>query len=262
MQIHTLTVAKVNVVERSIIPNDIIDFLKKEMRFQEVTQGILFQKIIDRVARERSLEVSDAEIQARADEFRLQHRLEKASDTLAWLRDRGISIEDWERGIRDRLLAEKLARALFDDDLEKIFTENRTQFDRVLLYQIVVPYEKVARELFYQIDEQEISFYQAAHLYDIDERRRLYCGFEGEVTRSSLPPVLASAVFGARIGEVLGPVHTERGYHLLLVEASIPAELTPQVRQELRDRLFQQWLLHELTYQLQTEEIQSESRQT
>jgi hypothetical protein len=28
---------------------------------------------------------------------------------------------------------------------------------------------KLAQELFYQLEEQEISFYEAAHLYDIDE---------------------------------------------------------------------------------------------
>jgi parvulin-like peptidyl-prolyl isomerase len=45
-----------------------------------------------------------------------------------------------------------------------------------------------------------------------------------------------------------GPVQTEQGYHLLLPEKFIPAQLTDEVRKELFERLFQEWLKGELTY--------------
>jgi hypothetical protein len=38
--------------------------------------------------------------------------LERAADTLAWLADQMISPDDWEAGIRDRLLAQNLAKSL------------------------------------------------------------------------------------------------------------------------------------------------------
>lgn len=229
---------------------DIVNSLKKEIRIREVYQKILFQQIIDRTATERGITVTPEEIQMEAEEFRMKNRLQKAADTLAWLEDSLISSDDWEAGIRDRLLAQKLAEALFSKEVNKFFAENKINFEKVLLYQIIVPYEKVAIELFYQIEEREISFYHAAHLYDIDARRRMVCGYEGTMTRSQLIPELAAHVFRTPVGELGGPVKTEAGYHLFLVEEVICAELTPDLKQEIQNQIFSQWLTSELTYLL------------
>ena len=229
---------------------EIVNSLKKEIRLREVYQKILFQQIIDRTAKARGIAVTPEEIQIEAEQFRAKNRLEKAADTLAWLEDCMISTDDWEAGIRDRLLAQKLAQALFYKEVHKFFAENKINFEKVLLYQIIVPYQKVAFELFYQIEEREISFYHAAHLYDIDARRRMVCGYEGNLTRAQLIPELAANVFRTPVGELGGPVKTEAGYHLFLVEEVISAELTPDLQQEIQNQIFSQWLTSELTYLL------------
>lgn len=240
----------VNLAKATIALEEIAGFLKKDLRLKEVYQHILQRHIIAKAAAERGLTVTEAEIQAEGDNFRFQNRLEKAADTLAWLADQMISVEEWEEGIHDRLLAQKLSDALFAKEVEKFFAQNRIDFDQILLYQIVVPYERVAQEVYYQIEEQEISFYEAAHLYDIDERRRYNCGYEGKIYRSSLKPEVAAAIFSAKLGEIVGPLKTDRGYHLFVVEDFIRAELTPEVQQEIKDRMFQQWLASELNYYL------------
>jgi parvulin-like peptidyl-prolyl isomerase len=229
---------------------EVENFLKKNLQLKPLCQKILSQKIIDRAAWERNVTVTDQEIQTEADRQRRERQLEKAADTLAWLTDEMISPEDWEAGIRDRLLAQKLSKALFSKDIEKFFAENKIYFDRVLLYQIIVPYEKLAWEIFYQIEEEEMSFYQAAHLYDIDEKRRQHCGFEGKINRWNLKPEIATAIFSTRPGEVISPFQTERGYHILMAEEFIPAELTPEVSQEILNKLFDEWLASELNYLL------------
>ncbi|HIK09415.1 MAG TPA: peptidylprolyl isomerase [Oscillatoriaceae cyanobacterium M33_DOE_052] len=238
----------VNLAKAAITLEEIASFLKKELRLKEVYQHILHRQIIEKAAAERGLTVTEAEIQAEGDNFRFQNRLEKAADTLGWLADQMISVEEWEEGIRDRLLAQKLSDALFAKEVEKFFAQNRLDFDQILLYQIVVPYERVAKELYYQIEEQEISFYEAAHLYDLDDRRRQNCGYEGKIYRSSLKPEVAAAIFSAKLGEIVGPLKTEQGYHLFLVEDFIGAELTKEVQREIKERMFQQWLASELNY--------------
>lgn len=230
--------------------DEIVDFLKRNIQLKEVYEKILHQKIINQAAQERGITVTPAEIQAEADRQRYEKRLEKAAETIAWLKDQMIAPEDWEAGIRDRILAKKLAEHLFAKDVEKLFAENRLAFDQVLLYQIILNDGKLAQELFYQLEEREISFYEAAYLYDADEKRRHQCGYEGKRDRWSLKPDIAAAVFGAPIGEVIGPIETEHGFHLLRVEELIPAQLTPEKYQELLDGMFQQWLASELTYKL------------
>jgi len=234
----------------STAPNEIVSFLRKNMQLKEVCQKILYQKIIEQAAQETSLRVTPQEIQAEAEQ-QTRH-LEQAADTFAWLANQMSTIEDWEAGIRDRLLAQKLSQSLFGKEVEKFFTQNQLDFDQVLLYQIVVPYEKLAQQLFYQILEEEISFYEVAHLYDIDERRRYHCGYEGKLYRWNLKPEIAAVVFGAGVGELVGPITTDQGVHLLTVEEFIPAELTSTRYQDILNRMFMQWLEYEFNYLLLT----------
>ena len=240
----------VNISKVLVEFDEIIDLLKKDIQFKEVSQKILEQKIINQAAQQRGLTVTPEEIQAGADGLRREKRLEKASDTLAWLAEQTITVDDWESGICDRLLAKKLAEHIFAKDVEKFFAQNRLDFEQILLYQIIVPYERLAQEIFYQIEEQEISFYEAAHLYDIDEKRRQQCGCEGKLYRWSLKPDVATVVFSAQLGEVVAPLQTEQGYHILMVQEFIPAELTPERYQDILNKMFKQWLANELNYML------------
>ena len=239
----------------SIQPEEIVSFLKKNLQLREVYQNILHQQVINQATAERGITVTPEEIQAEADQLRLEKRLEKASDTLAWLADQMITPDQWEEGIRDRLLSKKLAESLFAKEVEKFFAQNKIYFEQVLLYQIIVEDAKLAKELFYQLEEKEISFYEAAKFYDLDENRRQNCGCEGFIERNRLKPDIAAAVFGEQLGEVVGPMQSEQGYHLLMVEKLIRAELTPQRYQELLDGMFQQWLASELNYLLHSQAV-------
>ncbi|WP_367997182.1 peptidylprolyl isomerase [Planktothrix pseudagardhii] len=238
-------------LSKDLLDNEeIISFLKRNLEFKEVYQKILSQKVINQVAEERGIIVTAEEIQNQANQQRYAKRLEKAADTLAWLADQMITSDDWEAGIREHLLAQKLAESLFTKDVEKYFIQNRLNFEQVSLYQIIVPYERLARELFYQIEEEEISFYHAAHLYDIEPGRRERCGYEGQLYRWGLKADFAAIVFAATPGEILSPVKTDQGYHLILVEEFIQAELTIERTQEIIQKLFKDWLASELNYRL------------
>ena len=234
----------------SIEQDEIVSLLKKDIQQKEVCQKVLYQRVINQSAKEKGITLTPEEIQAEANRQRHEKRLEKAADTLAWLAAQMITVDDWEAGIRDRLLTQKLAECLFAKEAEKFFAQNRLDFEQILLYQIIVPYEKLAQELFYQIEEREISFYETAHLYDIDERRRYQCGYEGKLYRWSLKPDIAAVVFSARPGGVIGPIKTERGYHLFRVEEFISTELTAEITQEIINKMFKEWLASEVTHML------------
>lgn len=244
----------VNLSKAIIETNQVIEFLKKDIQIKQIHQKILYRRIIARAVQEREISVTPEEIQEEADRVRRENRLEKAADTLNWLETQMITAEDWEDGITARLLEKKLAEHLFDKEVEKSFAQNKIDYDRVLLYQLVVSSEKLANELFYQIEEQEISFYQAAHLYDIDPSRRYRCGCEGKIERRNLLPAIAAAVFGNPVGGVIRPIKIEPAYHLLLVEELSPAELTPERKQTIRNRMFREWLESELTYMLHNQD--------
>lgn len=228
-----------------ITPEEIVKFFKKELKFKEVSQKILFNKVIYEVAAERGIVVTAAEIEAEANRQRREKHLEKAADTLAWLRDQLVTTDDWEIGIRDRLLSQKLANILFAQEVEAFFHKNQLDFAQAILYQIIVDSEKLAQEIYYQIEDGEVSFYEAAHLYDLDIVRRQKCGYEGKVYRFNLPKDIAAIVFSNPPQQLIGPIKTAQGYHLLIVEEFLPAELTDEKYQEILNNLFQKWLLIE-----------------
>ena len=230
--------------------NEIIKLLRQDLQLKPFCQKVLQKKVIDKAAGERGLTVTPEEIQVVGDQLRREKRLEKAADTITWLADQMVSVEDLEAGIGDRLLTQKLAEHLFSKEVEKNFFQNKLQFDQIILYQIIVTNLQLAREIFYQIQEGEISFFDAAHLYDIDENRRHLCGCEGKVYRWGLKPDIAVAVFGAKPGEVIRPIETERGYNLFMVEKFLPAELIPERYQEILHNMFKEWLANEVNYLL------------
>lgn len=240
----------VDIAGKAVESEEILHALKKDMKLKDVCYTILQQRVINQAAEARGITVTSDEIQAEADRQRHLFHLQRASDTLSWLAGQLVTVDDWEAGIRDRLLGEKLAEALFTHEVERFFAEHRLDFEQVLFYQIVIPYEQVAQEVFYEIEEEEISFYQAAHLYDIDEQRRFKCGYEGKIYRWNLNPDFSAIVFAANPKSVLGPIRTDQGFHLLMAEEFIAAQLTSEVRQDILQRLFREWLQAELNHML------------
>lgn len=226
----------------------IVEYLKHEIQLKTTQQQILFRKIIVQAAAERGVEVSPAEVQHEADQFRYANKLEDAAQTYQWLNEQLITPEDWESGIHARLLEKKLSEYLFSTQIETYFAQNKSQYEQAILYRISVPYQPLAQELFYQIEEEEISFFEAAHLYDSNEGRRLACGFEGKLARWQVKPDMSAKLFGANPRELIGVISWESSHELWMVEEFIPPTLTPETRQKILDQLFQEWLESELNY--------------
>jgi parvulin-like peptidyl-prolyl isomerase len=235
--------------DRSVVQTeDILEFLKAEMGYREIHQKILQYRLIQTVAQSRSISVSPEEIQLEAERIRRERGLEKAADTLAWLTSEQVTLEDWEAGLKQQLLSHKLKETLFAQKVERVFAEQHLNFDRVVLYQILVSHEQFAQELFYQLEEGEISFYEAAYLYDLNPERRRRCGFEGILYRWQVQPQLSAVVFGAEVQQVIFPVKTDGGYQILLVDEFLPAQLTDEVRETILDQLFRDWINSEMPY--------------
>jgi parvulin-like peptidyl-prolyl isomerase len=232
----------------SITQDQVIDYLRCNRKLKDLYREILIDQIIDRVSNEQNVKVAAEEIQAASDQFRYGQKLESATQTLAWLKDQLLTPEDWERGIRASLLKQKLANHLFGDQVGVYFAQHKVQYQVAIVYRIVVAEQVLAQELLYQVEEKEISFFEASHRYDVDQRRRITCGLEGPLSRQQLKPDRAAMIFGAKPREVLGPIQSELGFELLYVDELIQPELTAAIRQEILDRLFNEWLESELNY--------------
>ncbi len=224
----------------------VVDLLKQELSLHTICRQLIYKRIIRTSAQERGIEVTEEESQAEADRLRRELRLESAQKTLEWLQERMITADEWEASIRDRLLAQKLADTMFGQTATRQFHQQRLDYEKVSLYKIATSDRKLAQELAYQIEEGEISFFEAAHRYDNDLNRQRCCGYEGELSRWSLPPDITASVFGAPAQTVIGPINLEPEYGLFFVDEFIQPELTEEVYRAACDRLFYEWLDREM----------------
>jgi hypothetical protein len=223
-----------------------VEYLRECLEYRKFSEQWLSTQILRQAAIDHGVTVPEDVIQAEGDRQRRELRLERADQTLAWLASEQITPDQWERGIIDRLLRSEMAEHLFGNDIERVFIENRLNYDKRSLYRLEVTEKAVAQELFFEIEDGEISFFEAAHEYDVVESRRDRCGFEGFVNRFELPSDEAEAVFNAKPRQVLPPIETESGFILLWVDRIIPATLTDEIRATLLETLMDQWLAAEL----------------
>ena len=64
----------------------------------------------------------------------------------------------------------------------------------------------------------------------------------GAIGRGTMPDALRSAVDLAKPGELIGPLKIQDLWYLVRVEKFLSAALDEQLKQELEDELFEQWL--------------------
>jgi parvulin-like peptidyl-prolyl isomerase len=110
------------------------------------------------------------------------------------------------------------------------------------MYEVVLDDEDLAIELFYGIQEGEMSFYEVAHQYIQDTELRRKGGYQGIVRRKELKPEISAAVFAAKPPQVLKPIVTSSGVNLILVEEIIQPELDDKLRSQIMFDLFSEWL--------------------
>jgi parvulin-like peptidyl-prolyl isomerase len=97
-------------------------------------------------------------------------------------------------------------------------------------------------EIFYALQEGEISFIQAAQQYIEDKKLQRQSGYRGWLNRRQLLPEISAAVFEAHSPQILKPLVTSQGVHLILVSEILQPPLDESLRQKILSDLFNNWL--------------------
>jgi parvulin-like peptidyl-prolyl isomerase len=226
----------------TITSEDILHYVKLYYQIPDFIDQIIISKVIKNTASEAGIKIEIEELQSAADKFRLMNQIENAEDTWTWLEHYAFSLDDFEELISSKLLTNKLAQHLFADKVEPYFFENQLDYASVVIYEVVLDDEDLVMELFYAIKEGETSFYDVAHQYIQDTELRRRCGYRGKVNRQDLKPEISAAVFAAKSPQLLKPIITSKGVHLIMVEEIIQAELDENLRSQIMSDLFSEWL--------------------
>ena len=225
----------------------VINHLKLSSQLNRTLEGIATCKIIEAKAAELKLEVTDGELQQAADEFRLLHNLHNIEATWQWLKANHLSMDDFEALITTNTITKKLANHLFSDRVRSFFFQNQLNYAGAAMYEVVLDDEDMAIELFCALQEGEMSFHDVARTNPARRRSGGYCGV---LQRQNLKPEISAAVFAASPPQLLKPIVTSIGVHLILVEEIIQPQLDEELYNQIMSGLFSEWL------QQQLEEVQ------
>jgi parvulin-like peptidyl-prolyl isomerase len=231
---------------RPISQGDVLQQVKLSSQFPIVVEAIASRQIVAQQAEKLALQIDTAELQKAADSFRLKNNLVTVEQTVAWLKQHGLSLDDLEALMHHTVLSAKLAEHLFSAQVGPYFAERQLDYDQVVLYEVVLQNADLAIELFYAIQEQETTFEEVARHYIQDKELRRKGGYRGVLKRADLKPEISAAVFAASAPQLLKPIAIGKNSHLVFVEEVIQPQLDEALRSQILSELFSEWLKKQL----------------
>ena len=230
----------------TVSSEEIAHQIKLSFQLPSIIEGIATCKIIANAAAEAGIEIEVEELQQAADNFRLANKLNNTDETWSWLKKHGLSLEEFEESVRNQVISAKLAQHLFASQVEPFFVEHQLDYAGVVIYEVVLDDQDLAMELFYALQEGEMSFHEVARQYIQDVELLRAGGYRGILSRRQLKPEIAAAVFAANPPEILKPIVTSQGVHLILVEEIIQPQLDDTLCMTILADLFSTWLKQQI----------------
>lgn len=222
--------------------DEILRYLRRTHKIAEIAALVEHDALILKLCDKFNLTIDEEELQIVGNEFRRSHNLFSASETENWLVQQRITAEDWTEGIRAKLLEKKLKEHLFGEQVDSHYLNNRKEYKRVALSQILVKDLTVALKIVQALREENASFCALALEYSQGKQSKEKGGFAGVHFLPKLMPEIAAAIADADEGEVVEPIKTRLGYHIIRIEKWFPLHLDESLREEVIDSLFQAWL--------------------
>ena len=225
---------------------------------QEALDSLIRDELLWQQARRDGLVVGDIEVARAVAQTRARFKTPEAFERQ--LVREGHDERSYREYVRRMLSADRAAQALVeagvavsDADIEAFYRANAAQFSRpaqLRLREIMIRAPAAGAERAdarRRIDEVRAQLV-AGEAFDALARRvsdhptRQWGGELDPVARGQLPPALEAVAFALQPGELSTVIETEAGFHLLKLEARVPAVLRTlaDVREGIREHLVQQ----------------------
>ena len=205
-----------------------------------VLTTLIRTEILRQAAENRDVEVSDEEISEQRSALVESAGGQEALDQA--MADNNVSDEELESNLIDQAIkaeiSSDLASEVSDEQVRAAFSEDpQGQYgEKVEVRHILTETEEQAQEAIDRIESGE-EFAAVAADMSQDSGSAQNGGELGPVTRGSTVEEFDEAAFGAEEGELVGPVQTEFGFHVLEVTGRIEASEFPAVEEEIRSQL-------------------------
>jgi len=229
-------------------------------RFQRTREGLLNEMLEELVIKDRAdrlnITISDTELKDAVGRLKLQYGITSDEAFDASLKEAGLTRPQMEARLRETLLTNKVfsrelrsRSELTDKELKARYEREKEQYrlpERAEVREIVITVSEgasglVAVEKKGMADEIAAqvrggSDFAALAAQFSDATTKADGGLLGLINKGELIADLDTAIFSAKTGDIVGPIPTQFGYHILKVEKRMEAELPgfEAVKEKLR----------------------------
>ena len=211
---------------------------------------LIQEALIDRYAGEHDVTIADAAVNDAISG--LEESLGGADELDRRLRAHGVTRPQFVAFARRLLLLSRTQAAIAeagvtDEQLRRAYEEQREQFTQIHAKHILVKSRSLAQRIANEATPK--NFGDLAKRYSIDRQSASNGGDLGTIAASSLDPAFAQAALALSPGRISGPVHTQFGWHvILLVSSEVQSldEVKQQLSGSLQGQAFATWLRRRL----------------
>jgi foldase protein PrsA len=208
---------------------------------------LIHQEVVQSYASANDIQAPDDQVDALLDQqIAVLGGQERFQQLLA---DAGLDESQARDLFAQQVLREEVANAVTSDEasdqeLMRTYEERELEFTQLDVAHILVTDRREAERL---ADEATTkNFAQLARRFSEDPSSATNGGDLGVQQAAGLVEPFAQAAIEIPVGEIGGPVQTEFGYHVIWVkdrQTRPYEEVRPQLLEEVRGRVFSQWLL-------------------
>ena len=215
---------------------------KARVQARILTQMIQAE-LLGQAAEDLGVTITDADIAA--ERARIVEQVGGQGQFAKIVEENNLTEADVTGQLRDLIVEQRVAAlvaeqvSVTDADVRAYYEENKdTRYERMRASHILVETEDEAQAVLARVRGGE-DFAAVARTLSKDTGSAPQGGDLGEFTRGRLVPEFEQAAFAAEVGEIVGPVQTEFGWHVIKVTAhTAPTldEVADEVRAELTEQ--------------------------
>ncbi|MGB8954683.1 MAG: peptidylprolyl isomerase [Tumebacillaceae bacterium] len=231
-----------------ITEQDFYSKLEKTQGAKDNMHKLIDDIVIQHQAKALSIDVTDKEVQSELDSFvKDKFNNDKAQLETA-LKDYNMTIDDLKNDIRVGLLGQKIATkdvTISDQEVKDYYDKNKETMgeqEQLKARHILVKDEAKANELFAKLKANPNDFEKLAKENSEDPGSKDKGGLLEPFGKGVMVPEFEQAAFAAKVNELVGPVKSEFGYHIIQVmehkEAKVPTldEVKEKVTKTLKEQ--------------------------
>jgi putative peptide maturation system protein len=194
--------------------------------------------LVELEVKSRGLRASETEIQAGLDAYRARRGLTTAAQYHEWLRANGLAQAEVESLVELEICTARLREDVVGRRAAEYFADHAREFDRVTAFRCRLGDETAARGVVDRVRRGETSLFQeASRSAARSENRSAFVSYR----RGELSGDLGKALFGARPGEIVGPLPGGDGVEVVEIIEHAEANFE-EARASVVALLFDQWL--------------------